>query len=62
MSKKEEKNDCDLKLIVSSVIRVMANNALVADNGPKECRKEEVTNISSYGGDREHTKIALLGC
>lgn len=40
----------------------MADNAQVADNGYKQCRTEEANNIASNGGDREHTKIALLGC
>jgi len=41
-------------------IRVMADNAQVADNGPKQCRTQEATDISSNGGDRESTQTLLL--
>ena len=59
-TQKEETSDCDLKLIVSWAIRVMADNAKVADNGPKQCRTEEARKISSNGGDRESTHKLLF--
>jgi hypothetical protein len=38
----------------------MADNVQVADNGPKQCRTEEATNVSSKDGDRESTQKFLF--
>jgi hypothetical protein len=38
----------------------MADNVQVADNGAKQCRTEESTNISSNDGERDSTQKLLF--